>query len=101
MCENCVKNQWRYNGDSPSVIRPASIYSPKSYNARLDSACARVVKSARFEAPKSLDLFSLWLVWRFAIKRIKLLSHVDVIADNIIERIASLALKSCVVAMVD
>ena len=39
------------------LIRPSYIYSPKSYNARLDSACARVVKSARFEAPKRLDLF--------------------------------------------
>ena len=34
-----------------SVIRPSYIYSAKSYNARLDSACARVVKSAPFGSP--------------------------------------------------
>ena len=43
------------------LIRPSYIYMQKSYNARLDSACARVVKSARFEAPKSR---AVWLpIW--------------------------------------
>ena len=43
------------------LIRPSYIYMQKSYNARLDSACARMVKSARFEARSGLDRLSVSL----------------------------------------
>ena len=69
-----------------SVIRPASIHSPKSYNARLDSPCARVVKSAPFGS---------------LVESLKLIGDVDIIADNIIERIASSALKVGIISSVD
>ena len=65
------------------LIRPSYIYMQKSYNARLDSACARVVKSARFDS----------LVGSLAVECIKLFGHIDVVTNNIIECIASSTLE--------
>ena len=80
------------------LIRPSYIYSPKSYNARLDSACARGVKSARFEAPwASTDRARDLLI----IECFDLIRDVDVVAYHVIERIASVTLECCVVAMID
>ena len=86
MCENCVKNQWRENGDSPFLIRPRSIYMLFYYNARLDKHGRAGVKSAPFGP---------------LVEGLKLIGYVDVVTDNIIECIASLTLKGCVVAMID
>ena len=68
------------------LIRPSYIYMQKSYNARLDSPCARVVKSAPFGS---------------LIESLKLIGDVDIIADNIIERIASGALKVRIISRID
>ena len=69
-----------------SVIRRCAIYSPKSYNARLDNGVRAVVKSAPFGP---------------LVEGLKLIGYIDVVTDNIIECIASLTLKGCVVAMID
>ena len=58
----------------------------KSYNARLDNGVGAGVKSAPFGS---------------LVESLKLIGDVDIIADNIIKRIASLALECCVVAMID
>ena len=69
-----------------SVIRPSYIYSAKSYNARLDIGGRAVVKSAPFGP---------------LVEGLELIADVNVVANNIIERIASGALKVRIIAGID